>query len=144
MGIVQLLELFTGFGPPDEGEGVRGAANHFAAVHNQPSSAFPDASWQGAASNTYARQNSGQRDSMQSLTDLDKALSRDVKCMAEQVANIRFYFGVLTGLLAAAYICYVGLMEWECPLEAGTLALRASALGVLAGLGMIIYVNVHS
>ena len=49
LAIVEALELMTGFGPPHEGDSLKGGAERFAQTQAQLRSAYPDGSWQGGA-----------------------------------------------------------------------------------------------
>lgn len=144
LSVVEVLELFTGLGPPHEGEGVKTGAAGFDAVDTELGSATPGAHWQGSAAQTYVDQNAAQQFRAQSMADLDSRLAGDAQNMAHEVTHVRLGFGLDKGLLLAAYWYFQSHMGLWAYATVGRLALAVCLAGVTVALGMIGYQAYHS
>jgi hypothetical protein len=137
---VELLELLTGFGPPDEGDDLKAGSQQFTEVAGQLKSAIPDDQWQGPASQNYTALDTTLQDIAQTLAELDLQLAAIARDHAEWVTHMRLGFGILKGLLFAAYIIEVVMTPMPPPggpLPSRTFAITVSVLGAALALGML-------
>ena len=98
--VVEILELTTGFGPPDEETSSRPARNNSAPFTGQLKSALPDDSWQGSASEAYASLDTALQSCAQTMAELDLQLAALVENQAEWVTHMRLGFGILEDVLS--------------------------------------------
>ncbi|OBA75538.1 hypothetical protein A5641_04045 [Mycobacterium sp. 1554424.7] len=144
--MVELLELTTGFGPPDEGDEFQDSSQQFSALSGRLASAVPDDSWQGAASHAYAGKSTALATSAQWMADLDLQLATLIHDQADCVTHIRLGFGILKDLLLGAY-CIELKMILSSPsglAAAQIFARTVSSLGMLIALGMLSALSICS
>lgn len=104
LAVTDALELSIGLGPPHQGDDLNEGGQRHSAVRDLLGSAFPDAGWQGLASQAYCRQNADQQERAQTLADLDRQLAGLVKNQSDCVTHVRFGYGSLKSILIAAYM----------------------------------------
>jgi uncharacterized protein YukE len=136
LAVVEVLELTTGFGPPNEGDDLKVGSEQFATVSGQLGSAFPDDNWQGSASQAYADRNTALQNNAQTMADLDLQLAAIVKDQADWVTHIRLGFGILKDLLAAAFAIELAI-KLTVPPPGGLTTAQLFAT-IVAGLGATI------
>jgi hypothetical protein len=140
ISIVEILELTTGFGPPDEGDELKAGSQQFTTVSAQLQSALPGKSWQGDASQSYADLNATLQTISQKMAELDLKLAALVKDQADWITHTRLAFGILKDILLVAYVISLAMIGAPPPL--GPVASRIFSLGVsllaiFAALGLL-------
>jgi len=145
LSVVQVLELLTGFGPPDAGEDLQAGSQQFTALAEQLKKTRPDGSWQGSGSAGYGDSNTSLTGLAHQLADLDSQLADIVKDQAEWVTHIRLGFGLLKDLLVAAFINELRMKFtiWpDGPELAYAFAIKVSILGIVIATGMLVVLEV--
>lgn len=130
---VEVVELTTGFGPPNQGAELEAGAAEFTRLSEQLHAAIPDEQWQGSASQGYADAATALRETAVKMAELDMQLAGLVKHHAEMVDRMRMAFGVLKDLLFTAILIELAMLHLPPP--AGPAASKSFA-GVAAAVGM--------
>ncbi|WP_244193476.1 EspA/EspE family type VII secretion system effector [Mycobacterium nebraskense] len=131
--VVEILELTTGFGPPDEGDDLKAGAQQFDTLSEQLKAALPEDNWRGSASDAYANLDTSLQDLAQTMAGLDLQMTDLVENQAEWVTHMRLAFGILKDVLLAAFV--IEIVMTFLPPPAGPVPARAFALTV-SGLGI--------
>jgi hypothetical protein len=139
ISIVEILELTTGFGPPDEGDELKAGSQQFATVAGQLQSALPGNKWQGDASDNYADLNATLQTISQQMADLDLQLAALVKDQADWITHTRLAFGILKNFLLVAYVISMAMMAAPAfgPVASRIFSLAVSLLAIFAALSML-------
>lgn len=141
LAIVDVLELTTGFGPPDDGDELRASSQQFTTVHAQLRSAVPDEHWQGSASGAYADLDTALQNIAQTMADLDLELADLVKDQSEWVTHMRLGFGILKDLLIAAFFIELAIRTFVPPpanlAAALTFAIAVCVTAMVAATGFL-------
>ncbi len=138
--IVEILELTTGFGPPDEGDELKDGSQQFSQLSEQLKSALPDDGWNGTGSEAYAGLDTALQNLAQTMSELDLRLAALVEDQAEWVTHMRLGFGILKDVLLAAFLIEIVmtlLPPPAGPVPARIFGLTVSALGIAAATGML-------
>ncbi|OBF02121.1 hypothetical protein A5730_23950 [Mycobacterium sp. ACS4054] len=138
--IVELLELLTGFGPPDEGGDLENGSQQFAALAAQLKSALPEDGWQGEGADAYAELGAQLERIATTMAELDIDLATLVKEQAEWVVHMRFAFGLLKDALFVAFVIEMAMFMGvppAGPLAAKIFAGTVCAIGIAAALGFL-------
>lgn len=138
--IVELLELLTGFGPPDEGGDLENGSQQFAALAEQLKTALPENGWQGEGADAYAELAAQLQGIATTMAELDVDLATLVKEQAEWVVHMRFAFGLLKDALFVAYVIEMAMflgVPPAGPLAAKIFAGTVCAIGMAAALGFL-------
>lgn len=130
---VEVLELTTGFGPPNQGTELEAGAAVLTRLSEQLQAARPDERWQGSASQGYADVDTALRQTAVRMAELDMQLAGLVKHHAEVVDRMRLAFGELKSLLFTAILIELALLHLPPP--AGPTASKSFA-AVAAATGM--------
>lgn len=134
--VVDLLELTTGFGPPEGGNEFERGSQQFSALSEQLRVALPDDRWQGAASQAYAELDATLANVSQSMAQLDLRLAALIHDQADWVTHIRLAFGVLKDFVIAAYLIETAMI-FLSPAAARVFAYAVCGLGLAAAVGML-------
>jgi uncharacterized protein YukE len=136
--VVEALELTTGLGSPHEGDDLKSGSEQFAKICEQLGSIFPDDSWQGSASQAYAKQNKDLQDLAEKMQKLDSKLAATVKDQAEWVTHARLGFGILKDLLITAFIIEILMRGFVATyMAADTFAKVVAVLGIAVAVAMV-------
>lgn len=137
--VVELLQQLAGFGPPYEGDDLKSGSDQFIVTGEHLSSAGADNSWRGLASLDYIGINASLGDDARKMAELDRQLAELVKTQAGLVTHVRLGFGILTLLLAAAYVYEVKMALLPgAQAAAETYATLAAVVGISAAVSMIL------
>jgi EspA/EspE family len=138
--IVEILELTTGLGPPDEGGRLKAGSQQFSTLDAQLKSALPDGSWQGLASEAYAGLDTVLQNLAQTMAGLDLQLADVVENQAEWVTHMRLGFGILKDVLLVAFLTEVTMTLLPSPagpVPARIFGLTVSGLGIAIATGFL-------
>ncbi|OBG68459.1 MULTISPECIES: EspA/EspE family type VII secretion system effector [unclassified Mycobacterium] len=138
--IVELLELLTGFGPPDEGADLENGSQQFAELTEQLKAALPKDGWQGEGADAYAELGTQLQEIAVAMAKLDTDLATLVKDQAEWVVHMRFAFGLLKDALFVAFVIEMAMFMGvppAGPLAAKIFAGTVCAIGIAAALGFL-------
>ncbi len=137
--IVELLELTTGFGPPDEGGDLKVGSQQLNTLAAQLKSALPDETWQGSGSEAYADLDAALQNMATTMAQLDNQLAALVADQAEWVVHMRLAFGILKDVLFAAFVIemLIFMIPPGGPLAAKIFAGTVCALGISAALSFL-------
>ncbi|OBA73410.1 hypothetical protein A5641_05615 [Mycobacterium sp. 1554424.7] len=147
LSIVEVLELATGFGPPDAGDEFKDASQQFIALSARLKTAIPEDNWQGSASQDYVELDTTLANSAQTMADLDLRLGALIKNQADWVTHARWGFGALKLFLLMAFFIEVAMACQPPPGGPGpatTFAYASAALGLSAASGMLIGLGCRS
>ncbi|MEE6178196.1 EspA/EspE family type VII secretion system effector [Mycobacterium sp. 050134] len=131
--VVEMMELTTGLGPPNEGDNLEDGSAEFTKLHQLLLSAIPDNEWQGSGSDAYAQLSATLQKLAVTTAELDTKLADIVRGHAEWVNHIRLGFALLKDLLFAAIVIEI-TMAFTLPSPTGSILARAVAVAV-AGIG---------
>lgn len=137
LAFVDAMALLTGFGDPHQENDLKKGAQQLTELREQLEGAFPNSTWQSAASQTYASRVAARQDAAADLVQHDQDLAELIQRGAEYVIHLRLIFGLLKAVLLVA-VTYEVLYFLEGDIWDGTrFADQAAALGVTVAIAIM-------
>jgi len=129
LNVVDILEMFSGFGPPCKGDNFTTGSDDLTKVCEKLKLALAGAGWQGGASTAYDDQVAALMTLVDKMAEKDRRLADLVNDQAERVTDMRLLFGILKDLLLVAFAIEVK-MKLALPQPGGLVAATTFAAAV--------------